>query len=182
MAKPKPRAKKPAPPRAAAPAASKAPEMALGAAERDLLARLASRTRLSAGEVLSRALASYAAAVAPELVKPAPAHEGKSVGRAPVAKAAPPRRLFYSVDGAAEREAKGEVIFGRDPGSDVHLDLPLIGDRHARLTFAAGRWLFEDLRSPRGSYKGGQLLQVAFLEDGDEIDLGGFLPVRFRLA
>ena len=39
----------------------------------------------------------------------------------------------------------------------------------------------ELLGTPRGSYKAGSKLDVAFVSDGDEIDLAGFLPVRFRL-
>jgi hypothetical protein len=159
------------------------PATAMGAAERELLERLAERTSLSTQEVLSRALSSYAAAVAPELAAPGEAggagKRGKTVGRAA---AKPMRRLFYSVDGGPERQVdRAEFVIGRDPGSDLHLDLPLIAPRHARLSWADGRWLFEDLKSPRGSYKGGQPVQVAFLETGDEIDLGGFLPIRFRM-
>jgi hypothetical protein len=151
--------------------------LSLGAADRALLDQLAQRTKLSAGEVVARALASYAAAVAPELAAPV-----KTIGKAS-AKPAKRPRLYFSLDGGKEREAdRDELVIGRDPASDVHLDLPLIADRHARLKLVDGRWLFEDLRSPRGSFKGGQRLEVAFLADGDEIDLGGFLPMRFRLV
>jgi hypothetical protein len=38
------------------------------------------------------------------------------------------------------------------------------------------------LRSDKGSFRLGQPVDVRFIETGDEIDLGGFLPVRFRLA
>ncbi len=86
------------------------------------------------------------------------------------------------MDGGPEREIARETFFGRDPSCEVRLDMPLIADRHARVAPSGGRWLFEDLKSPRGSFKGGQPIQAAFLESGDEIDLGGFLPVRFRLA
>ena len=167
--------------------AAKSLPPALGADERALLTRLAERTGLSSREVLGRALAAYASAVAPELTQPAtPAHAGKTLGsRAGRRGQAASKRskLFYSVDGGQEREVvKDQILFGREPGCDVRLDLPLIADRHARVSFSEGRWLFEDLRSARGSFKDGQQIQVTFLASGDEIDLGGFLPLRFRLA
>jgi pSer/pThr/pTyr-binding forkhead associated (FHA) protein len=65
---------------------------------------------------------------------------------------------------------------------DLRLDLPLISPRHARILWREGRHVFEDLRSDKGSFRLGQPVDVRFIETGDEIDLGGFLPVRFRLA
>lgn len=148
-----------------------------------LLARLAERTGLSEAEVLERALSAYAAAVAPGLAdEVAPKGLTKTIGRAaqkPVGRAP---RLWLSLDGGPEREVRPpEAIIGREPGCDIRADLPLIGGRHARLALRDGRWLFEDLGSLRGSYKGGERLQVSFLASGDEIDLGGFLPARFRV-
>ena len=61
-------------------------------------------------------------------------------------------------------------------------DLPLISPRHARVLWREGRHVFEDLRSARGSFRHGQQVDVRFIESGDEFDLGGFLPVRFRLV
>jgi hypothetical protein len=140
--------------------------------EQALLLALASRTKLSASEVVSRALHSYAAAVAPEL-RSAPLHEESTVGA---------ERLFVSVDGRPEVEiGTPEFVLGSGEGCDLRLDLPLIAPRHARILVRDGRHLFEDLRSPKGSYRHGALVDVRFLEDGDEIDLGGFLPVRFRV-
>jgi len=152
-----------------------APQL-LGAAERDLLKALAERTGYSPREVLARALSTWAAAIAPEQVK----RLGKTLG--PRAKKPTAQRLFLSIDGAPEQEVRREAVLGRDPACDVRIDLPLISARHARLLLRDGRWLFEDLRSERGSFKGGQRIEVAFLVSGDEIDLGGFLPLRFRVG
>ena len=152
--------------------APRAKGIVLRPAEQALLESLAGRTRLSESEVVARALQSYAAAVAPEL-RSAPqteASEGES------------ERLFISVDGRPELEITSpEFVFGSGEGCDLQLNLPLIAERHARVLLRDGRHLFEDLRSAKGSYRHGQLVDVRFLEDGDEIDLGGFLPVRFRI-
>ena len=152
-----------------------------------MLARLSERTGLSEAEVLDRALHAYAAAVAPDLkaaVAAPPVSDGpqKTLGRASSKPAPKAPRLFVTLDGGPEREVRPpEAIIGRDPGCDLRIDMPLIAGRHARLLLREGRWLFEDLRSPRGSYQRGARLDVTFLADGDEIDLGGFLPARFRL-
>jgi hypothetical protein len=152
-------------------------KLELSDADRDLVRRLAERTSLLPREVVERALAGYAAAVAPGmLLHPPPPQKGKK-GQPP------PQRLFLSVDGKPEVEVeKSEFVLGSGPDVDLRLDLPLISPRHARLLWREGRHVFEDLRSARGSYRLGQPVDVRFIETGDEIDLGGFLPVRFRLG
>jgi hypothetical protein len=145
----------------------------LGAHEQGLLDALVARTQLSPREVLSRALAAYAAAVAPALAAPPVVLAKQTVGG----------RLFVAVDGRKEIEIpRREFVFGSAEGVDVRLDLPLIAPRHARVLWKEDSPLFEDLRSPRGSFRHGQPVDVRMLESGDEIDLGGFLPLRFRLA
>ena len=144
--------------------------------DRDLVGRLAERTGLGPRDVLARALAGYAAAVAPGMpLHPPQPHKGK--------KGAPPaQKLYLSVDGKPEIEVdKGEFVMGSGEGVDLRLDLPLISPRHARILWKEGRYLFEDLRSEKKSFRHGQPVDVRFVETGDEIDLGGFLPVRFRL-
>jgi len=142
----------------------------------DLIRRLSERTRLEPAVVLERALTAYAAAAAPGMplhVEP-PRPRGKDD---------PPQKLFLSVDGKPEVEVKKTVfVLGSAEGVDLRLDLPLISARHARILWRDGRAVFEDLQSARGSYRLGQPVDVRMLETGDEIDLGGFLPIRFRLA
>jgi hypothetical protein len=166
--------------KAAPPKAKKAPpkdKLALSDEDRDLVRRLSERTSLLPREILERALAGYAAAVAPGMpLHPPPVQKGKK-GEPP------PQRLFLSVDGKPEIEVgKSEYVLGSGPDTDLRLDLPLIAPRHARILWRDGRHLFEDLHSPRGSFRLGQQVDVRFIETGDEIDLGGFLPVRFRLV
>ena len=151
--------------------ASRQVKIVLGEAERDLVERLAERTGLLPREILERALSAYAMAVVPGL----PLASAKE--------AAPQQRLFLSIDGKPELEVGQKGVFlGRDPGCEVVLDLPLISPRHARVIAREGRWIFEDLRSARGTWRQGEKFEVRFIEDGDEYDLGGFLPVRARLA
>jgi hypothetical protein len=144
--------------------------------DRDLVLRLAERTGLLPAEILERALSGYAAAVAPGMpLHPPPLPKGKKGAR-------PVQKLFLSVDGKPEIEIDGtEFVIGSGEGVDLRLDLPLISPRHARILWRDGRHVFEDMRSARGSYQHGQPVDVRFIETGDEIDLGGFLPVRFRL-
>jgi hypothetical protein len=161
-------------PKAKAVAKKRKPE--LSAADRELVLRLAERTSLLPAEIVERALAGYAAAVAPGMPLRAPqVPKGK--------KGAPPsQKLFLSVDGKPEIEIHdAEFVLGSGEDADLRLDLPLISPRHARIVWRDGRHLFEDLRSARGSFRLGQKVDVRFVESGDEIDLGGFLPVRFRL-
>ena len=163
-------------PKAPAAAAKKAPGVQLTEGDRDLLRRLSERTGLQAHEVLERALAGFAASAAPGM----PLHP--ELARK-VRKGEPPQKLFLSVDGRPEVEVdKTEFVLGSGEGVDLRLDLPLISPRHARILWKAGRPVFEDLRSARGSYRLGQPVDVRMLETGDEIDLGGFLPIRFRFG
>lgn len=158
-------------------AAKKPDRLQLTDADRELVQRLSERTALLPREVLERALAGYAAAVAPGMpLQQDPPRNGKK-GEPP------PQKLFLSVDGKPEIEVdKSEFVLGSGEDVDLRLDLPLISARHARILWREGRHVFEDLRSARGSFRLGQPVDVRFIESGDEIDLGGFLPVRFRLG
>lgn len=156
--------------------ASSPDAMALSEADRELVARLADRTGLVPREIIERALAGYAAAVAPGMPLHAPSPPPRGKGEAPG------QRLFLSIDGKPEIEVEAaDFVLGSGPDTDLRLDLPLISPRHARILWRDGRHVFEDLRSARGSFRHGQPVDVRFVESGDEIDLGGFLPVRFRL-
>jgi hypothetical protein len=157
-------------------AAKKAPRLQLSEGDRDLIRRLSERTGLEAPVVLERALTAYAAAAAPGM--PLHAEPARKVRKALAG-----QKLFISVDGKPEVEIdKSEFVLGSGEGVDLRLDLPLISPRHARILWKGGRPVFEDLKSARGSYRLGQPVDVRLLETGDEIDLGGFLPIRFRLA
>lgn len=161
---------------AKAPPEKAAGRLLLSEPERDLIRRLSERTGLEPHVILERALTSYAAAAAPGMPLHAePQRKLRKGEKGP--------RLFLSVDGKPEIEIdKTEFVLGSGPGVDLRLDLPLISPRHARILWKGGRPVFEDLRSARGSYRLGQPVDVRAIETGDEIDLGGFLPIRFRLG
>jgi hypothetical protein len=149
--------------------------VALGPDDAQLVERLAERTGLPPREILERALAAYAAAVAPGMpLVPAAAARPRRGAR---------QRLFVSVEGRPEIEIKQtEFVFGRDPSCDIAVDVALVSPRHARVLFRDGEPVFEDLRSQRGTYQRGEKIDVKAIRDGDEFDLGGFVPVRFRIA
>jgi len=151
------------------------PQVSLRAEDADLVGKLAERTGLPPREVIERALAAYAAAVAPGMpVVPAPAGTSRR---------GPRKRLFVSVAGGPEIEIKkSEFVFGRDPSSDIASDIPLVSPRHARVLFRNGEPVFEDLHSQRGTYHRGEKIDIRPIRDGDEFDLGGFVTVRFRVA
>src|SRR3954454_10241563 len=102
--KPKAAAKRAAP-------ARKAP-VQLSDPDRDLIRRLAERTSLTPREVVERALAGDAAAVAPGMpLHPEPPRKGKK-GEPP------PQALYLSVDGKREIEVdKGEFVLGSGAGA-----------------------------------------------------------------
>jgi len=162
---------------APAPKASKkaAPRLQLTDAHRQLIDRLSDRTGLEGAQVLERALAGYAAAAAPGMpLQVDAARKGRKIAG---------QKLFLSVDGKPEIEVdRSEFVLGSAEGVDLRLDLPLISPRHARVLWKDGVPVFEDLRSERGSFRLGQRVDVRMIQSGDEIDLGGFLPIRFRLA
>ena len=150
------------------------PPVALGTDDAHLIARLAERTGLPPREIIERALSAYAAAVVPGM-SIVPAATGKTRRGAR-------RRLFVSIDGRPEIEIKKtEFVFGRDPSCDIALEVALVSPRHARVLFREGEPVFEDLRSQRGTYHHGERIDVKAIRDGDEFDLGGFVPVRFRI-
>jgi hypothetical protein len=176
MGKSKTLGRRKAAPKPRAAAAAKKP-VQLSDDDRALVARLSERTGLSPRDVVERALAGYAAAVAPGM----PLHAAPPPPKGRKGKP-PPQRLFLSVDGKPELQIdQSEFVLGSGEDVDLRLDLPLISSRHARILWRDGRHVFEDLRSDKGSFRQGQKVDVRFIESGDEYDLGGFLPVRFRL-
>jgi hypothetical protein len=151
------------------------PRWQLTDGQRELVDRLSDRTGLEASQVLERALSGYAAAAAPGMpLHVEPPRKGEKVTG---------QKLFLSVDGKPEIEVdRTEFVLGSAEGVDLRLDLPLISPRHARILWKDGFPVFEDLRSARGSFRLGQRVDVRMIQTGDEIDLGGFLPIRFRLG
>jgi two-component system cell cycle response regulator len=83
--------------------------------------------------------------------------------------------------GAMFPVAHGAVI-GRGSDATVRLASDEVSRRHARVVERDGRWLVEDLRSRNGTWINGERAsQPAVLADGDKIELGGGIVLRFAL-
>jgi len=66
-----------------------------------------------------------------------------------------------------------EVIIGRDPACDFHLNKDTISFRHCRLSFHHKHWWVEDLNSTNGTSLNGHIInKPTIIADGDEFHLG----------
>ena len=66
------------------------------------------------------------------------------------------------------------ATIGRSPDSDVAINDPRVSRSHARIDFAGGRFVLEDLGSTNGTTLNGEPLSApAALTDGDAISLAG---------
>ncbi len=69
--------------------------------------------------------------------------------------------------------AEGENILGRDPRSDVWVDVSGVSRRHARITVAGDHVTVEDLDSSNGTSVHGSVLTAPHrLSDGDVLEVG----------
>lgn len=76
----------------------------------------------------------------------------------------------------------GENILGRDPSSDVFVDVVGVSRRHAMIAIAGERVMLTDLGSKNGTFADGtRVLAPVPLADDVEIRLGP-VPIRFRRA
>lgn len=64
------------------------------------------------------------------------------------------------------------LSIGRDPSNDVVIPDALVSRRHARITFDAGQYLFQDCESANGSLLNGARVSERRLADGDVLWLG----------
>jgi diguanylate cyclase (GGDEF)-like protein len=76
---------------------------------------------------------------------------------------------------------QAETTFGRSRECTVRLDDSDVSRRHMRILQSDGRFVLEDLGSRNGTYLGTRAVQRAELEDGDKIQLGPNLVLRFSL-
>lgn len=67
----------------------------------------------------------------------------------------------------------GDLVIGRDSSCDVHLDLPGVSRRHARLRVTDTAVILEDLGSKNGTLRSGQRIEGSvILQDEDELRIG----------
>ena len=83
------------------------------------------------------------------------------------------RSLVVRAQGATKTLQPGPAYrIGRDPGSDIVVEEPLVSWQHARLTVAGGRWLLEDAGSTNGTYADKERVQQLQITDSCQIRLG----------
>ncbi|HYN07023.1 MAG TPA: FHA domain-containing protein [Vicinamibacterales bacterium] len=91
-------------------------------------------------------------------------------------------RFWLSVDGRAVMLPEGATVIGRDPRSDIWLDLEGVSRRHARIrvTRDTDEAVLEDLASTNGTFIGRTRITTPRpLKDGDVIRIGSAsLPFR----
>ena len=75
----------------------------------------------------------------------------------------------------------GEYVIGRETGTDLRADTPLLSRRHARLTINYDHLLLEDLGSSNGTFVNGQSVTAATrLFPNQSIRLGPDLALEVR--
>jgi ABC transport system ATP-binding/permease protein len=77
---------------------------------------------------------------------------------------------------------RDEAIIGRDPNSDVCVDVGTVSQRHALVRRVGGGWQLADLQSRNGVRLNGQLVDTAPLVDGAVFQLAPDVSVTFSLA
>lgn len=84
--------------------------------------------------------------------------------------------------GAVFRMREGENVIGRAAESQVQVVTEGVSRRHARVSSREDRWWVEDIGSTNGTICRGMLLDRPMeLRDGDRINLGGRVILRFAL-
>jgi pSer/pThr/pTyr-binding forkhead associated (FHA) protein len=99
----------------------------------------------------------------------------KQQGNLLIAHQPPPITLTSLVDGSskANKFIKPEVLLGRDPNCDFHLDDHTVSSQHARLSYHQLQWWLEDLASTNGTYLNNEMVTTpVVITQGDELRLG----------
>lgn len=136
-----------------------------------------------------------AAPAAPVMANtPAPAMAAPAVATAP-AVAAPPAKLTVEADNTTfDLSGKSEILIGReDAVSNIFPDVDLaphggeeggVGRRHARITYANGQYMIEDLSSINFTFVNKQKIAPKTptpIKNGDELRLGRVV-LRFSVS
>jgi len=76
--------------------------------------------------------------------------------------------------------AADQVTIGRSAGNELVLADPEVSRRHARVLRRADGYAVEDIGSTNGTFVNGQRIShLTLLQDGDTIDLGDTVRLRF---
>lgn len=74
-----------------------------------------------------------------------------------------------------------QAVIGRDPLADIVIEDAAVSRRHARIVTSGDRYFVEDLGSANGTYVGGTRVPRRELQDGDRVQLGPRVVLRFAL-
>ncbi len=81
--------------------------------------------------------------------------------------------VYAGSDSRSFRFTSSQVIIGRDPASDCHLEDQTISAQHARLDYHHGQWWVEDLHSTNGTFLNqNPVSEPLVLTSGDELRCG----------
>jgi diguanylate cyclase (GGDEF)-like protein len=77
--------------------------------------------------------------------------------------------------------AQEETVMGRGPQSTIHLDSDGVSRKHARVVRQGDDFVLEDLQSTNGTWVDEKRVTFHKLEDGDRVQVGTEVIVRFNL-
>jgi ABC-type multidrug transport system ATPase subunit/ABC-type multidrug transport system permease subunit len=90
--------------------------------------------------------------------------------------APPPPRVPTVVSDPPKPGGARTITIGRDPGSDVQIDLPIVSWNHALITVEKGQYILEDRNSRNGTSIGelNNRIQRAVLDPSSDVFLGSY--------
>lgn len=74
------------------------------------------------------------------------------------------------------------LVLGRDPASDIVIDVPIVSARHAQLKWQDTGYEITDLGSKNGLFFQGQRIAQKLLADGDALYIGTDVTLTYRAA
>lgn len=78
---------------------------------------------------------------------------------------------FEDLKGTFE-EGQDEMVIGRDPSCDFHINTSMVSRRHAVIALKWGSYVITDLNSKNGTFVNGEKVTEKSIRDGDEILVG----------
>jgi hypothetical protein len=99
--------------------------------------------------------------------------KGKFAAFMPVSESA-----YLEITGSEEKDGifelgEGEVVIGRSPECDIHLEVQNVSRKHARVLFQNEEYFIEDLESKNGVLVNEIKVVKCILRNSDQIEIGG---------
>ncbi|MCR4924700.1 MAG: FHA domain-containing protein [Clostridiales bacterium] len=142
--------------------------------------RINKRAEIFDGDIIVFGSAVFSFSVNEELIETAKPKEEESVEKPkeaenetkPVKKPLP--TITNSQTGEVFQLHSGENRVGRDPSSDIYIQVQSVSRNHASMGRVHGEWIVKDNGSRYGTFLNSQPVSKAeFLKDGDVINVGG---------